>query len=141
MRIIICGSISASEEIIRIKKELENIGHMVEIPLGIKDEYLQGRTEVSGREKADDKIKNNLIRNYFEKIKKYEVVLVVNPKKNETEGYIGGNTLIEMAFAHVLGKKLYCLYPVSHLSYSPEILAMKPVILNGNLREITDSHI
>lgn len=138
MKIIICGSISAAEEIIRVKKELENLGHSVEIPLGIKDELLRGRTEVSLSEKADDKIKNDLICGYYEKIKKHETVLVVNPKKNGIDGYIGGNTLIEMAFAHVLDKKLYCLYPLPVLSYTSEILAMKPTVIDGDLSKISN---
>jgi len=41
-----------------------------------------------------------------------------------------------MAFAHVLNKKLYCLYPLSELSYAAEILAVQPIILNGNLNKL-----
>jgi len=44
--------------------------------------------------------------------------------------------LIEIAFAHVLDKKIYLLNPVPNISYSDEIEAMKPVILNGKLDNI-----
>jgi len=136
MKIIICGSISAAEEILKVKKELEALGHEVEIPEGVKREELRGRTEVSSSEKAEDKIKFDLIRGYFEKIKNHDTVLIVNPEKKGIKGYIGGNTLIEMAFAHLLNKRLYCLYSLPDLSYSSEMLAMQPVILNGNLEQI-----
>lgn len=136
MKVIICGSISAAEEILNAKKELENSGHEVEIPEGVKNLELRGRTEVSAEEKAEDKIKHDLIRGYFAKMKNYDVVLVVNPEKRGVAGYIGGNTLIEMAFGHVLGKNLYVLNPLPELSYTAEILAMQPIVLNGDLNQI-----
>jgi hypothetical protein len=136
MKIIICGSINAAEEILRIKKELENKGWEVEIPEGVKRPEIRVKTEAPTAERADIKIKYDLIRGYFKKMKNYDAVLVVNPEKKGIKGYIGGNTLIEMAFAHILNKKLYCLYPVPELSYTSEILAMQPVILYGNLNKL-----
>ena len=136
MKIIICGSISAANEILQVKGELEERGYTVEIPEGVKRPDLRPNSQTSESEKADVKIKHNLIKGYFDKIKKHDVVLVVNPKKKGIEGYVGGNTLIEMAFAHVLNKKLYCLYPLPYLSYTAEITAMQPVILNGKLESI-----
>src|SRR3989344_1094724 len=103
MKIIICGSISAAEEILSAKKKLEDMRYEVEIPEGVKN---------------------------------FDVVLVVNPEKRGVQGYVGGNTLIEMAFGHVLGKKLYVLNPLPELSYTSEILAMQPVVINGNLSMI-----
>src|SRR3990167_11455953 len=135
-KVIICGSISATEEILEAKKQLEQMGHEVEIPKGVKSLELRNRTEVSTEEKAEDKVRGDLIRGYFEKMKNYDAVLVVNPEKRGVQGYIGGNTLIEMAFGHVLGKKLYVLNPLPELSYTSEILAMQPVVINGNLSMI-----
>lgn len=133
MKIIICGSLSAADEIISVKKELEAMEHEVEIPEGVKRPELRPTDTTSSSEKADTKIKNDLIRGYYEKIKNYDVVLIVNPQKKGIKGYIGGNTFIEMAFGHVLNKKLYCLYPLPELSYSAEIMAMQPVVLDGKL--------
>ncbi len=136
MKIIICGSIRAADEIIKVKKELEKMGHKVEIPEGVKRKELRKINGEDG-EKARVKIKHNLIRSYFEKMKQHDIVLVVNPEKDGISGYIGGNTLIEMAFAHILNKKLYCLYSLPNLPYSSEIIAMQPVVLNGELNIIT----
>lgn len=136
MKIIICASISAADEILRIKKELESRGHVVEIPEGVKIPEIRAKINASNEERADIKVKYDLIRGYYEKIILSDVVLVVNPEKKGVDGYIGGNTLIEMAFAHVLHKPLYCLYELPDLSYTSEIKAMQPVILQGDLSKI-----
>ncbi len=133
MKIIICGSIAAGKEIIDIQRQLETMGHEVEIPTSLKNEYLKNRTGVSVEEKADDKIKFDLIRGYYEKIKNHDVVLVVNIDKRGVKNYIGGNTFLEMGFAHVLNKKLYCLNPLPDLPYTSELAAMQPIIINSNL--------
>lgn len=133
MKIIICSSISAADEVIEAKEKLESMGHEVEIPEGVKNQWMRERTEVAVEEKAGDKIKYDLIRGYFEKMKGYDAVLIVNPEKRGVVGYIGGNTLMEMAFAYVLHKKLYCLNPLPEMTYSSELLAMQPIILNGDL--------
>jgi len=136
MKIIVCASVSAADEVLDAKRTLESMGHEVEIPTGIKDALLRKRTEVSSEEKASDKIAHDVIRDYFEKMKRYDAVLIVNPPKRGVEGYIGGNTLIEMAFAHVLGKKLYALHPLPDLPYASELLATQPIILSGDLSAI-----
>ena len=136
MKIILCGSISAAEEILAVRDKLLKVGHEVEIPEGVKRIELRQRTVVSEAEKASDKIKYDLIRGYYEKMKAYDTALIVNVEKKGIKGYIGGNTFIEMAFAHVLNKKLFCLNELPDLSYASEILAMQPVILNGDLSKL-----
>ncbi len=133
MRIIICSSVTAADEVFAIQKQLEGAGHTVEIPEGVKNARLRARTEVSADEKAEDKRRGNLIQGYFNKMKDYDAVLVVNPEKRGVKGYIGGNTLIEMAFAHVLNKKLFVVYRLPDMAYSAEILAMQPIVINGDL--------
>jgi len=132
-KIIICGSISAADEIIEIMNKLELMGFEVEVPEGVKRREIRDKPGDSEKERADIKIKYDLIRGYFEKMKNYDAVLVVNPEKKNIRGYIGGNTLIEMAFAHILNKPLYVLYQVPDMQYTSEILAMNPIVLDGNL--------
>lgn len=140
MKIIICGSLKAEKEILEAKTQLEKMGFAVEIPMGIKIKIYDKRVidEVPISEKADNKIKYDVIKQYYELIKSSNGILVVNPELNGVKGYIGGNTLMEMGFAHVLNKSLYCLYPLPKMSYSPEILAMQPIILNGDLNKIKE---
>ena len=61
---------------------------------------------------------------------------LINENKNDVENYIGGNGLIEMAFAHILNKKIYLLNPVPKLNYTDEIEAMQPIIINNDLKLI-----
>lgn len=137
MKIILCGSISAARDILRVKTYLqEKKGVEVEIPEGVKHLGEWEGEDAAVSEKANRKIKLDLIRGYYEKMKSCDAALIVNPEKKGVRGYIGGNTLIEMAFAHVLNKKLYCLYPLPDIAYRPELEAMQPVILDDNLDRI-----
>ena len=77
-------------------------------------------------------LENNVIKRYYEKIKASDAVLVINTIKKGIENYIGGNTFLEMGYAHALDKKLYCLNPIPDMSYTSEMLAMRPTILNGD---------
>ncbi len=58
-KVIICGSIAAAQEILSVRDKLKERGFEVEIPEGVKNAELRKRTEVSGREKAEDKIRLN----------------------------------------------------------------------------------
>ena len=60
----------------------------------------------------------------------------MNTDKDGKSNYIGGNTFLEMGFAHVLGKSIYVLNPLPEVSYRDELDAMKPVVLNGDLNLI-----
>src|SRR3989338_4381932 len=135
MKVIICGSISAVDEILRVKKEVEKKGHEVEIPEGVKRIEIKSKTNASTEERADIKIKYDLIRGYYEKMKRYDVALIVNPEKKGIKGYIGGNTLIEMAFAHILQKPLFCLYAVPDMNYASEIIAMQPYCITWKIKQ------
>lgn len=116
-----------------VKSSLELMGHDVVMPGtdNINEELDKDGNSV---ESAHIKIRDDLIRDYYEKIKKSDAVLVVNENRKGLEGYIGGNTFLEIGFAHVLRKKLYILNRYSdQLSYFDEINAMQPVVLRGDL--------
>ncbi len=67
-------------------------------------------------------------------IKKGDAILVLNYDKNDIKNYIGGNTLMEMGFAHVNNKKVFLLNPIPEgVPYVDEIKAMVDVVLDGNL--------
>ncbi len=82
-------------------------------------------------------LKEDAIKDHFEKIEWCDVVVVANYEKRGVKGYIGGNTLIEIGLAFYLKKPIYILNPVSsELSYKVEILGMKPIVLSGNIDSI-----
>lgn len=132
MRIAICGSLSFAREMLEIKNKLEAQKHKVVIPKNT-EKYAKDIKQV---EDKWSKIESDVIRAYFEEIKKVDAILVVNKDKNGVKYYVGGNGLIEMAFAHVLKKKVFLLNGLPKMNYSDEIEAMKPVILNGDVTKI-----
>ena len=132
MIIAICSSMAFAKEMIRAKNELEALGHKVIIQHDV-EMYASGLVLEEDKWR---KIEIDPFKVYFEEIKKADAILVVNITKKQIENYIGGNTLIEMAFAHILDKKIFLLNPTPNLSYADEIEAMKPIVLDGNLNNI-----
>lgn len=132
MYITICGSVSFAKEMIEIKENLEQRGDIVVVPANIEN-YASGTMDI---ENKWEKMELDVIRAYYEKIKNSDAILVLNYDKNNISNYVGGNSLIEIAFAHVLNKKIFLLNPIPQMSYSDEIEAMKPIIINRDLDKI-----
>lgn len=66
-----------------------------------------------------------------------DAILVVNINKNGIKNYIGGNTFLEIGFAHVLDQKIFLLNPIPEIQfYKSEIEAMKPTVLYGDLTKV-----
>lgn len=131
--VIICCSISASDKVLPIRRKLEDLGYKVEIPLGVQQYIDNGYKHLSKSERARDKKDMDLITRYYKKIGESDYVLVINVEKDGKENYIGGNTFLEMGFAHVLGKKMFVLNPLPIASYSDELKAMNLQVINGDL--------
>ena len=132
MKIALCGSMTSAKKILQIKQELEKQKHFVIVPANI-NEHAKHNVAIENKQ---EKIKLDVIRSYFEEIKKINAILVVNEEKNGIKNYLGGNSLIEMAFAYVLKKKIFLLNSIPQINYSDEIEAMQPIILNNNLNKI-----
>lgn len=136
MKIVICGSMSLSKKMVAIEMELKKSGHTVILPRHAR-EYADGKRESeSNRESVQNKIAGDLIRDYYENIKAADAVLIVNETKNGINNYIGGNAFLELGYGHALRKKVYILNGIPDMIYTDEILAMQPVILNGDLNKI-----
>lgn len=128
MKVVICGSMSAATMMLWCAEVLEKQGHEVFLPDGV-EEYASGK-RVNGVEGTERKIAGDLIRAHYELIKAADAILVVNCWKDGVFGYIGGNTLIEMGFAHVLGKKIFLLSPLPNEHFALEELhAMQPTLV------------
>ncbi|MCH7883327.1 hypothetical protein IIA95_02850 [Patescibacteria group bacterium] len=149
MKITICGSIVFYKEMESVRDQLTEFGHEVKIPqlaLEVPREFGVGKKVHFGSyiEKnggidafsADHDIwnlKEGAIRDHFEKIDWCDAVFIANYEKRGVEGYIGGNTLIEIGVAFYFKKPIYILNPISsELSYKQEIYGMKPILLNGD---------
>ncbi len=146
MRITICSSLVFIDEVLRIKHELEALGHEVATPPATvpgrdgnpisvaemykiykqadpNDPWVWNRREIS-------------MHDHYQKIEWANVVLIVNVEKSGILGYIGMNTMMEMGLAFYLRKKIYLLNPIPDVSYREEILGMKPLVLNGDLKQL-----
>lgn len=136
MKILICGSMSASKEMIEAGKELEKLGHETALP-EFTHEYAKLKTIGEMHvESAHYKVKYDLIRGYYDKIKSGDAILVLNIDRNGVEGYIGGNSFLEMGFAHILNKPIFLLNKVPEMGYKDEMVAMEPIVIFGDYKKI-----
>ena len=144
MRIAICGSIELTHQIKEIADRLSEQGHRVEIPFYSK-KILDGEVSLEEfkrikRERGDidfrKSAEENLIKRYYRIIGDSDAILVLNLDKNGIQNYIGGNTFLEMGFAHVLNKRIFLLNSIPRMNYTDEIQDMDPLVLNGDLSKI-----
>lgn len=138
MKIGIIGSMQFTEKMIEYRDKLIEMGHEAFVTDLYKN--LVGKTDEE-KEKIKLYNKNNrdAIRVFWKAVQGADAVLVLNFDKNGIKNYIGGNTLMEIGFAHVLNQKIFLLNPIPDIPYyKTEIEAMKPIILNGDLNKITE---
>ncbi len=133
MKIGIIGSMQHTEKMIEIKDALNELGHKAYVT-DLHKPFI-GKTD---EEKEIIKLhqKNNMdaIREFWRAMQGSDAVLVLNLDKNGIKNYIGGNTLMEIGFAHVLNQKIFLLNPIPEIPYyKTEIEAVKPIIINGDL--------
>lgn len=124
-------------KMVSLKNELVALGHKVEIPSPVccrhEDLIEQGKYVDTYRIKQ----KYNFINKYYENIVNCDAILIANYTKNGIDNYVGGNSFLEIGFAHILGKRIFMINHIPKIPfYFEEIKAMKPIILDGNLKKI-----
>jgi len=124
---------------VEYQNKLIKLGHEVDL----HEHYVaQARGEMKDTiermscEHAALKIENDYIKYHYNEIVSADAVLVLNFDKNGIANYVGGNTLMELGFAHVHNKKIFLLNPIPEMAYSEEIEALMPLVINGNLNLI-----
>ena len=148
MKIVICGSIDFTSKIKEVADILSEQGHEVDIPL-TSQRIINGELTLKKflneknkngygvfRKNVMKKVKDDVIKHHYHKIKESDSIFVLNLEKKGVANYIGGNTFLEMGFAHVLNKAIYLYNDIPNLSYTDEITTMQPVILDGDLFKI-----
>jgi predicted DNA-binding WGR domain protein len=125
-----------AEKMVQVKRQLEEIGHTVFISQ-FAEGYLGKAEQEKEKLAVHDKNENDAIRKFWEIIKKSDAILVLNYDRKGIKNYIGGNTLMEIGFAHVLNKKIFLMNPIPNIEYyRSEIEAVSPVILGQALKKI-----
>ncbi|MDR3502474.1 MAG: hypothetical protein P4L79_07810 [Legionella sp.] len=143
MKIAICGSLDFIGEMKKVSDQLLMLGHQTVLPKSaemviggeVTTDVIRKENE-SGRA-AERKIMLDAIKRHYDKIADSDAILVLNYTKKDIENYIGGNTFLEIGFAHVLGKKIFLLNSIPIMPYTDEILAMQPKVIHGDMALIS----
>lgn len=136
MRIGVAGSMQLTEKLIEVRDDLIRLGHEAFVTKFA--ENMAGKSEEEKEKmKLHQKYNLDAIREFWKAMQNADALLVLNLEKNGIENYIGGNTFLEMGFAHVLNQKIFLYNPIPEIPYyKTEIMAMKPIIINGDLKLI-----
>lgn len=139
MKIGVIGSMNHAEKMIELKNRLIEMGHDAFIT-SLAKPFIGKTDEEKEKIKLDQETNiDNVIREFWDLMQGADAVLVANFDKRGIKNYIGGNTFLEMGFAHVLNQKIYLLNPIPEIEYyKAEMMTMKPIILNGDLAKIKD---
>ena len=137
MKICICCSLTFTDEVKKITKELEKLGHEVFLPNGVMIDAIKKKDFDPVAAKHDGGY--DAIRAHFDKIKESDAVLICNYTKKGVENYIGANTFLEAGFAYYLNKPTYALNPLPEYPYiHDEILSLGIMVLDGDLKKIKE---
>lgn len=129
-----------ADKIVELYQQLEKIGHQPQITeqvFGIADGTDKKIIHEMQTDHGDCKRRRGFIKIWHDLIKSGDAVLVCNFDKNNIKNYIGGNTLMEIAFAHVNNKKVFLYNPIpEEVQYLDELNAMVDCVLAGDLIKI-----
>lgn len=136
MKIGVAGSMQFTEKLLETKETLEKMGHSAFISELFQD-FLGKNDEEKEVVKLHQKYNKDAMRSFWDQMQGADAILVLNYDKKGIKNYIGGNTFLEMGWAYVLKQKIFLLNPMPEgLIYDTEIIAMNPIILDGDLSKI-----
>ena len=136
MKIALCHSMQFAEKAKEIQQEFARMGHQA-FPSSFNEKYLGLNDEEKEILKLEHKYNHDAIREHWHVIQECDAVLVLNYDKHGIEGYIGGNSFLEMGFAYIQKKPIFLLNPLPKiLYYDTEIKAMRPIVIDGDLKRV-----
>lgn len=125
-----------TEKMLEARDELIKLGHNAFVT-NLATPFIGKSDEEKEVIKIYQKNNNDAIREFWRLMQGADAVLVMNFDKHGVKNYIGGNTLMEIGFAHVLNQKIFLYNPIPDIPYyKSEIEAVKPMIINGDLSKI-----
>ncbi len=141
MKIVICGSSIFKEKMLEYRDLLKKLGHEPIVHPDYED-FINGRkqevwSQVTSGEHYKAKRSQGYIKWYYNEIVHGDGILVLNYDKKGIVNYIGGNTLMEIAFAYVHDKKIFLLNKIPEdVPYVDEIKAMVENVIDNDLSKI-----
>jgi len=125
-----------TEKLLEVRDKLRELGHDAFVT-NLAAPFVGKSDEEKELIKIQQKIHSDAIREFWRMMQGADAVLALNLDKHGIDNYIGGNTLMELGFAHVLNQKIFLYNPIPEIPfYKTEIEAMKPVILKGDLTKV-----
>jgi hypothetical protein len=138
MRIFLCTSKHNYDKVGSIKAKLEEAGHEVTLPNSYEAPMKEEEEEEmrAAGEKMHREWKAVMIREQEKKVAGNDSILVLNFEKQGQPNYIGGATFLEIFKAFELGKKIFLFNPIPEGVLHDELIAMNPMVINGDLTKI-----
>lgn len=125
-----------TEKMLEARDDLIRRGHDAFVT-SLADPFIGKSDEEKEAIKLHQKFELDAIKEFWNLMQGADAILVMNLDKNGIKNYIGGNTLMEIGFAHVLGQKIFLFNPIPDIPfYRSEIEAVKPIIIEGDLSSI-----
>lgn len=136
MKIGVIGSMQYTEKILGVRDELIKLGHDAFVT-NLAEPFVGKTDDEKEMIKIEQKNNQDAIKEFWDLMQEADAVLVMNLDKGSVKNYIGGNTLMEIGFAHVLNQKIFLYNPIPDIPYyKSEIEAVKPIIINGDFSMI-----
>lgn len=133
--IVLCGSMQFLPDMQEVAKQLQKTGCEVLLP-SIHEEEVDLDTLKQTNREAFVAYKQKVMFEHFAKIQRADKVLVLNYSKRGVDGYIGANTLVEIAIAAYLKKPTYLLYEPAEGGAHDEVIGFAPIVLHGDVHNI-----
>lgn len=140
--ITLCSSANFYKHVAELADELEEMGYKTIIPVNAYKMRETGDYEVSHYKTWYENPhhfhkKRAFMDEHIEEIEKADAILIVNDTKRGVKGYIGPNSLMEMAVAYYLKKPIFILNKIGKdNNVYEEVMGMEAIILNGNVRKL-----
>ena len=136
MKIGLIGSLKFADKMVEYKTKLKELGHDA-FHTDLHEPFIGKTDDEIKAIKLHQKNYVDAIKEFWNKMQGADAVLVLNFDKNGIKNYVGGNTLMEIGFAHVLNQKIFMLNKIPDMPYcKDEIEAVKPLIIDGDLAKI-----
>lgn len=137
MKILIVCSKHFYHKIPEVKEKLESAGHEIILPNSYEEPLKEERLKKLKNKSEHIEWKQKMMKSHEPKIKKVDAIIVLNLKKNNIPNYIGGATFMEIVKAWELNKKIFFYNDIPNCSFTDELTAINPILINKNLSLIT----
>ena len=105
-----------TDKMLEVRDELIKLGHSAFLTT-LADPFVGKTNEEIEKIKIHQKNNLDAIREFWNLMQGADAILVMNLDKNNIQYYIGGNTLMEIGFAHVLNQKIFLYNPIPEIPY------------------------